>query len=242
MTAEEARHMWIGIQTDGKLVRVKGDWKMAEWAKWAGKEVTVGWTDHCTLPHNIPAPDAFLSGARLVRPSPGERPSDVARKAGWEDLARALEGPITPEEINALPERIRRHIHDLATISDPAGMVQEIASLKDQVAELVETRATALREHANEKLKKIDKEFTRRIGMSERMFPIQDGPWIPWSVAEQVYEVYSYLYGTSQSLEGLAERHGFGVAEVEVWLSVRQQPQAQWRDLAAEAWKKRSNR
>ncbi len=59
---------------------------------------------------------------------------------------------MTPEEVNALPEKVRQYISDLATISDPAGMVQEIAGLKDQVAELVETRATALREHANKKL------------------------------------------------------------------------------------------
>lgn len=33
-------------------------------------------------------------------------------------------------------EETRRRIHDLETICDPAGMVQEIASLKDQVAQL----------------------------------------------------------------------------------------------------------
>lgn len=50
--------------------------------------------------------------------------------------------------------------------------------------------------------------------MTERMFPMQDGPAIPWSVAEKVYVLYSGIYGTQQSLERLAERGGFGWAEI----------------------------
>lgn len=37
----------------------------------------------------------------------------------------------TPENINALPEPIRKHIHDLVANCDPAGMVQENALLRD---------------------------------------------------------------------------------------------------------------
>jgi hypothetical protein len=37
-----------------------------------------------------------------------------------------------PESINNLPEGVRTYIHNLATICDPSGMVQEIACLKDQ--------------------------------------------------------------------------------------------------------------
>jgi hypothetical protein len=37
---------------------------------------------------------------------------------------------------------------------------------------------------------------------------------VPWSVAEAAYAVYSKLYGTSQSLERLAERGGFGRDEI----------------------------
>lgn len=37
----------------------------------------------------------------------------------------------TPENINALPEPVRKYIHDLETNCDPAGMVQENAILKD---------------------------------------------------------------------------------------------------------------
>lgn len=48
-------------------------------------------------------------------------------------------------------------------------------------------------------------------------FPMQSpGPrWIPWSVAEEIYQRYSCLFGTDQSLERLAERGGLGWAEVE---------------------------
>jgi len=59
-----------------------------------------------------------------------------------------------------------------------------------------------------------------------RPFPIQ-GEWdrrkkakpctIPWWLAEEVYKVYSSKFGTSQSLEGLAKRGGFGRGEV-LWL------------------------
>lgn len=38
---------------------------------------------------------------------------------------------------------------------------------------------------------------------------------IPWSLAEKAYEVYSSKYGTSQSLERLAERGGFGLGELD---------------------------
>jgi len=42
----------------------------------------------------------------------------------------------TPENINALPEPIRIYLHDLETICDPAGMVQEIALLKENIKAL----------------------------------------------------------------------------------------------------------
>ena len=40
---------------------------------------------------------------------------------------------------------------------------------------------------------------------------------IPWWLAEEAYEYYSELYGSSQSLERLAERGGFGREEL-IWL------------------------
>lgn len=39
---------------------------------------------------------------------------------------------MTSDEINALPERVRRFIHDLETRCDPAGEVQERWSLREQ--------------------------------------------------------------------------------------------------------------
>jgi len=50
--------------------------------------------------------------------------------------------------------------------------------------------------------------------MEDKEFNMQDGPNIPWYVAEQIYEMYSELYGSSQSLERLNERGGFTWDEV----------------------------
>jgi hypothetical protein len=43
---------------------------------------------------------------------------------------------------------------------------------------------------------------------------MQDGPSIPWSLAERIYAVYADLYGRDQSLERLAERGGFSWVEI----------------------------
>jgi hypothetical protein len=52
---------------------------------------------------------------------------------------------------------------------------------------------------------------------AERMFPMQHPKLpIPWRLAEVIYAGYSAEYGTRQSLERLAERGGFGWAEVGV--------------------------
>lgn len=64
--------------------------------------------------------------------------------------------------------------------------------------------------------------------IATRRFPIQ-GEWsakewrrvpeatIPWDVAEKAYAVYAAKYGSSQSLERLAGRGGFGRTECR-WL------------------------
>ncbi len=57
--------------------------------------------------------------------------------------------------------------------------------------------------------------------MNEPTFPISpDGSSphlirIPWSVAEKAYSVYAGKHGFSQSLERIAERGGFGAAEMD---------------------------
>lgn len=50
----------------------------------------------------------------------------------------------------------------------------------------------------------------------DRQFPMQDGPAIPWPLAQRIYFVYADLFGTEQSMERLAERGGFAWAEVAV--------------------------
>jgi hypothetical protein len=69
------------------------------------------------------------------------------------------------------------------------------------------------------------KEYTYRTRTAhptpEQMFPIQgrenytgENVSIPWEMAEMAYAEYSERYGTTQSLERLAERQGFGVYEI----------------------------
>jgi hypothetical protein len=43
----------------------------------------------------------------------------------------------TPANINALPEPVRRYVHSLETLSDPAGLLRDNAVLKEQIAALM---------------------------------------------------------------------------------------------------------
>lgn len=52
--------------------------------------------------------------------------------------------------------------------------------------------------------------------MTERQFPMLDGPPIPWSLAEVIYAGYAVAHGREQSLERIADRRGFGWAEVAI--------------------------
>lgn len=54
-------------------------------------------------------------------------------------------------------------------------------------------------------------------GAIARAFPIQRYGTIPWSVAQVAYAEYARQFGTSQSLERLAERGGFGVGEMDMF-------------------------
>ena len=56
-------------------------------------------------------------------------------------------------------------------------------------------------------------EWNTRPVSEEKIFPMLDGPDIPWSLAEEIYEKYHVLYH-EQTLERLAERGGFGWEEV----------------------------
>lgn len=53
---------------------------------------------------------------------------------------------MTPAQINALPEHVRRYIHDLQTICDPAGMVRQITQQQDQIRELSASNALLRRQ------------------------------------------------------------------------------------------------
>jgi hypothetical protein len=53
------------------------------------------------------------------------------------------------------------------------------------------------------------------LHLHPELFPMQNGPGIPWSTAEAIYKAYREVFGTSQTLEGIAGRGGFGWSEVE---------------------------
>jgi len=57
-----------------------------------------------------------------------------------------------PEHINALPEPLRRYVHDLGTRCDPAGDIQTIHALKDE----------------NAALRKLVEEFQRQIHQAKK--------------------------------------------------------------------------
>jgi hypothetical protein len=60
--------------------------------------------------------------------------------------------------------------------------------------------------------------------MQERMFPMQHGPDIPWSIAEEIYDLYAFLFGSDQSMERMAERGGFSWGEVGLFYTHRKYP------------------
>jgi hypothetical protein len=65
-------------------------------------------------------------------------------------------------------------------------------------------------------------------------FPMQDGPPIPWFLAEAIYK-HLYRYG-GQSLETLGKRGGFGWAEVKaMWCDYRRTTAKHRADCAADA-------
>jgi len=100
---------------------------------------------------------------------------------------------------------------------------------------LLEARKTAQIEHelfeeARNDANDLQQEVLRARAEIERlrtprMFPIQSQRgakphplMIPWAIAELAYSVYSQRYGREQSLEGLAERAGFGPGEMDDFL------------------------
>ena len=61
-------------------------------------------------------------------------------------------------------------------------------------------------------------------GENVQEFPVQSNLHdrvIPWTVAEEAYKEYAAQHGKAQSLERLAERHGFGCSELAILLYQR---------------------
>jgi hypothetical protein len=61
----------------------------------------------------------------------------------------------------------------------------------------------------------LSRQFLRQVekNSAKKMFPIQQSTPIPWHLAQRAYDTYAKCFGTSQSLERLAERGGFGLQE-----------------------------
>ena len=57
-----------------------------------------------------------------------------------------------------------------------------------------------------------------RLALLENVFPMQDGPPIPWALAEKIYAGYVAVFGGDQPLQQIADRGGFGWGEVaDMW-------------------------
>ena len=90
--------------------------------------------------HYTEASDLMCTACRLViatlyLPKPKTKAIEALRAA---QKGAALDSwEPTAENINALPEPLRRYVHHLETLSDPAGLVRENALLKQQVRALL---------------------------------------------------------------------------------------------------------
>jgi hypothetical protein len=75
----------------------------------------------------------------------------------------------------------------------------------------------------------------RRQSNADRLFPMGDGPPLPWPVAEAIYgHTYYVLFG-GQTLERLAERGGGGYGEIAYcWKRLTAEQKARARDAIAE--------
>lgn len=67
----------------------------------------------------------------------------------------------------------------------------------------------------------------------ERRFPMHDGPWIPWSLAEILFQAYDRMYGSEGlTMERLAARGGFSWTEVmQIYNDLRRRDRPLWREL-----------
>lgn len=99
-------------------------------------------------------------------------------------------------------------------MSDPKPLAEQVAKIRDEIArDLWEGNPMA--EHiAGILLARIDE-----LERDQRPFPMQGdrgspAGTIPWWLAEIAHASYSAMYGRGQSLERLAERHGFGWQEL----------------------------
>jgi hypothetical protein len=127
---------------------------------------------------------------------------EAIRTGGGRPVPIMRSGPAAPTQSDAV-KRLRELVHESLfhlRLDDRAKLYHEkaVAAL-DATEALAQSPATAVGE-------------VERLREALRPFPMQNGPSIPWALAEWIYaEGYRF---SSQSLERVAERGGFGWAEV----------------------------
>lgn len=104
------------------------------------------------------------------------------------------------------------------TAASAGGRIITDEMLGKLVARFKEIRSFATRMH-NERDYEAADGWVRDLeslpsAKAERMFPMQDGPAIPWALAEIIWKGYAECGGYDQPLERVGERGGFGWAEV----------------------------
>lgn len=56
------------------------------------------------------------------------------------------------------------------------------------------------------------------VKLERRLFPMLDGPPIPWTLALEIFKIYEDLWPGKQGLEGIAARGGFAYEEIKPFM------------------------
>lgn len=142
------------------------------------------------------------------------------------DFVDAPEWLPTPENINALPDPLRKYIHDLETNCDPAGMVQENALLKDTVKGLI-MKDLSIREGTEKLEAKGGESWSDPIsfveGLDPDKFPFPADPDLKESETGIRYEILIHWEGGApEHVRQELDRLGFPGSQTKLFICVPQ--------------------